>query len=796
MISKTLKTYPMLSRLVLLLLVVAAVIVAIARQYSKTEGNTSLTLSGVPGLQQPVDIRYDERGIPSIQAQSQNDAYFATGFVHASDRLTQLELQRRRVSGQLSAVLGRGHLQSDIWMRTLGLHKKAEEALQHLSKPALDALNAYAAGINHYLSQDVSPSISFDVLGVKPAKWTAADSLAIQKLFALNLGMNFNKELENVLAASVFDSNSDMTAIANLLQSKYDFEQTNRIGGKGVGSNAWVIAGEHTKSGKPILANDPHLSLSIPSIWYAIAQKGGQLDVSGMSFVGLPLVIFGANQHISWGGTNLLADVQDLVIERQHPENANLYFHQGQWLPYQVRKERIEIKADAPASLQKPIKPVTVVVRSTVNGPVISDVQSPLDAPLSLRWTALAEKDTSFEALMKVNLAKDWAGFSTALKLYQAPTLNFLYSDINNNIGYIGAGDIPLRNGFDGQTPIPGWSENSQWQGMIPFDDLPRQFNPKSGYIVNANDKVSAKNGAFISSDWADPARAIRIKQLLDGYISSNKKISVTDVQNMQMDSKDLNGADFVTLLSGLSSANPELQNVLTHINQWNGEMAADSIAPVMYVLWLKNIKTQLLDDELFNAWRGQKPLRSSFLSSYINALSYRQIKDWIIADAGVCDKRQTDKIENCEQITLAALQDSLKQLKKISGDDPDGWRWNQVSKVVVPHMIFAQASVLEDLYNREYQSVGTYDTVNVSGYQFDEYEGFSKSFGATFRQVIAINDDIQVYLMNSTGQSESLLSEHYDDMVEAFGDGRLLQLNPQSKINTKQKAESNNEVF
>ncbi|MCJ8273887.1 MAG: penicillin acylase family protein, partial [Psychrosphaera sp.] len=439
---------------------------------------------------------------------------------------------------------------------------------------------------NYYLSQQLSPSIEFDLMDIQPEPWQPADSLAIQKLFALNLGMNFNKELENVLAQGELKH----SVLARLLDSKYQLEQDNHIGGKGGGSNAWVIAGQHTQSGKPILANDPHLALSIPSIWYAIAQKGGDLNVSGMSFVGLPVVVFGANQHIAWGGTNLLADVQDLVIERQHPENANLYYHQGQWLAYEVTKEVINIRADAPAALQKPIKPVTVTVRRTLNGPVISDVQSPLDAPLSLRWTALDDKDSSFEALLKVNLAQNWTDFKQALSLYHAPTLNFLYADINNNIGYVGAGSIPVRSGYDGQQPVAGWVADKQWQGFIDFDSLPREFNPKSGYIINANNQVTAKNHQFISSDWADPARANRIEQLLLGYINQQTKIDVAAVQKMQMDTKDLNGADFVSLITQLAlvTDDQQMMQVLDAIKHWSGEMDADSIAPVMYVLWLK----------------------------------------------------------------------------------------------------------------------------------------------------------------------------------------------------------------
>ncbi len=378
------------------------------------------------GLAAPVQISRDEHGVPSIVARTDRDAFFAVGYVHAQDRLWQLELQRRLVAGRLSEVFGRGSINQDVWARTLGLQRVAASAWSDLSPGARDSLTAYAEGVNAWLATHHSLPLEFDLLGVTPEPWRATDSLAWNCMFALSLAGNFREEITRSLAAQVLSPEklsvlygrpTDRTLLqagARLEPAKLArlaaFQAAPLPGLRDrarAGSNAWVVAGSRAEHGQALLANDPHLPLQLPSLWYALRLEGDRLDTAGMSLVGLPVVIFGRSRHVAWGGTNMMADQQDLYLERVDPNDAGRYEVSGRFEPFVTRRETIAVRADFPAWLREPLQPITIEVRSTRHGPVISDQFDLFEQPVALHWSLFERPASSYEAFFRVSYAHD-----------------------------------------------------------------------------------------------------------------------------------------------------------------------------------------------------------------------------------------------------------------------------------------------------------------------------------------------------------------------------------------------------
>ncbi|MBI1801573.1 MAG: penicillin acylase family protein, partial [Chloroflexi bacterium] len=515
----------------------------------------TLTVAGISGA---VEIIRDNFGVPHIFAPSRNDALFAQGYVHAQDRLWQMEFNRRVTSGRLSEVLGKPALDNDLLLRTLGFRRVAEQEWNQLDGDAKAALDAYTRGVNAFISThlDNLPA-EFVILGFKPEPWTPLDSVAWGKVMALSLGGNMSRELlrQQAIAKLGADKWNELEpgypkegpfivgdgfatelsqngqtpptdgspavevdpaarASRQALASLFDATRLLALGmndGEAspepvevadpstiFGSNNWVIGGARTTTGKPILANDPHLGIQMPSIWYEVHLKGGGLEVSGVSFPGVPGIVIGHNARIAWGFTNVGPDVQDLYIEKPNPANPKQFEFQGKWEDAQVYREEIKVKG-----AESVIREVLV----TRHGPIVTGVGASAKSPeaLALRWTALEPSQTS-ASILKLNEAQNWEQFRAAMKLFAVPAQNTVYADVDGNIGYQMPGWIPIRSQGDGAMSQPGWTGAYEWKGYIPFDDLPRVFNPPSGYIVTANNAVVPESYKyFISKEWAPP---------------------------------------------------------------------------------------------------------------------------------------------------------------------------------------------------------------------------------------------------------------------------------------------------
>jgi penicillin amidase len=751
-------------------------------------------LISVNGLADDITISRDGSGVVSIKSKHDNEVFFAMGFVHAQDRLWQLELQRRMAQGRLSEVFGQKSVRADAQMRTLGLYRSAQSAWTALSQQAKASLTAYSAGVNAGIKTSDSLPVEFQLFGITPEPWQEIDSLAWSKVFALNLSNNMWSEINQFLtkpyltdaqASELFpgypkdapvtvDNTQIKTvdALVGMLDLKENFQYDLKVGGKFVGSNAWVISGGLTDSGNAIMANDPHLGIQVPSLWYMANLSGDKIKASGMTLVGLPIIIFGRNQNIAWGGTNMMADTQDLYFEQVNSQNAKQYMNNGQWLEFETEKQYIKVRPEFPAILREAVKPVEVLVRKTVRGPVISDVFGLSDQPVTLRWTALDEKDTTYESFFRLNYAKDWSSFRAALSHHVAPTLNFMYSDTEGNIGYLGAGKIPVRIKGKGQTPVIGGASDYQWRGYIPFSELPQSYNPDKGYIISANNKVVGEDYPYhISFDWAPPARAQRIEQLIEYGLKKNKTLSLAYMKEMQRDTVSYGSLELRKLLTSASMITEQQKIAQQYVAQWNGDMAANSQGAAIFYSWARHLRVVLFKDHLsvpFGRFREQDLISSSYLGT-----TYDQIAAALTpGGAQWCDDRSTDQTESCEWAVHQALDLAIKELSKLAGSDMDDWLWGNVHETVYSHQPFSKVNMLKSFFERRIDSGGGPNTINVANARFIESQGYEQNFGAGFRQIISLSkDSVEHFYMNSTGQSGNVFSEFYDDMIEPFRD-------------------------
>src|SRR5688572_27819374 len=484
------------------------------------------------GLRAETEVLRDRHGIPHIYATSLEDAHFALGFVHAQDRLWQMEISRRIGSGRLAEILGPAALEADRFMRTLGLRKVAEANLRHLDDESRRLLDAYAAGVNAFLARDPVLPPEFWLLNVKPELWTPIDSVVWTKVMAWDLGNNWRSELLRLRLSRTLSTERiqeflppypgdaaprlpDLRAFYSSLEKNPAprpafSEKSGSDPDFLLGSNSWVVSGARSASGKPVLANDPHLGLTAPPVWYFAHLHAPGLDVIGGTLPGVPAILVGRNDRIAWGLTNTGADVQDLYLEK-----LDTHFDE--------HEELIKVKGASDERL---------VVRSSRHGPVISDVsRSALEAAprgyaLALAWTALAEDDLTMQAGVKISRARDWEEFLGAARdLHSAPQ-SVSYADVDGNIGFISAGRVPLRkpaNDLHGLAPAPGWDARYDWTGYIPFEQLPQAFNPASGTVVLANHKVvPPKYPHAITYEWQPPYRARRIQELLSAWETTN----------------------------------------------------------------------------------------------------------------------------------------------------------------------------------------------------------------------------------------------------------------------------------
>ena len=665
------------------------------------------------GLHGRVTVRRDERGIPYIEATNDEDLYFAQGYVTATDRLWQMDLLRRTARGELAEILGAGPnnaaLEQDKQHRTLGWAQEVEAELAQASPQTRALLGAYARGVNAYLDSLDPKSMppEFQILQYKPKAWTAADCLLPVKLFAESLsttwrldvmrealsglpadkraallpetspldvlvvGKDTKKQNASVLQQNVTSVSTGL--LAALAQDQEVASQAlERIGLYAEGlaaSNNWVVNGKHTSSGKPLLANDPHLAASAPSIWHLVHLSAPGLRVAGVTAPGLPGVVIGHNDRIAWGFTNVGPDVQDLYIEKFDPANPHRYLTPQGWKDAEVREEEIRVRKGFGSS-EADI--VSFEVTVTRHGPIILEKDAKRYA---LRWTALDPKANNADSTWLVAHARNWKEFTQALRSFSAATQNVVYADVDGHIGYYAAGVIPIRKSGDGSVPYDGSTDGGEWTGWIPFDKLPHLYDPANGIIVTANQRIVGMDYPyFLTHSWAQPYRARRIWDLL----SQKPKLTTDDFRRIQGDVYSIGLASFAhdsakILKPVIPADDQKLKDSVDALEKWDGQMNRESaVAPLaiqMRAAFRTRILTAALGPNLVKVYGWAN------FETTLDRLLSEQRKEWL-----------PQEFSSYGELLRACYGDARQVLTRNLGADESKWKWGEAQKVRFPH--------------------------------------------------------------------------------------------------------------
>jgi penicillin amidase len=761
----------------------------------------------VHGLTAPVTVTRDAEGVPHIAARSEADALFALGYTHAQDRLWQMDFNRRIGQGRLAEVLGAAALDTDRFMRTLGVARTAEAITAKLDAETRAMLDAYAAGVNAYLRSRTGPLPPEFLLtrAEAPAPWRAQDSIGWSLLMALDLSHAWRNELSRLRLSTVLTRDeiddfrppypgtaplavADYVALyrtMGLLSGKPQttasiVSQAEALAalnvahpfgdGEAIGSNNWVLAGPRSESGKPIVANDPHLGLTTPSIWYFARLSAPGLEVFGATFPGTPYVILGRNAHVAWGGTNTGPDVQDFYIERVRPDNPDEYQTPDGYAKFDVRDEIIRVKGEADVKL---------LVRSTRHGPVLSDVlkdaRERLAAPyvLALRWTALEPEDHTLRAIRKINRAKSVAEFVEAARDWTVVQQSLVFADDAGRIGMIAPARIPLRradNDLKGLVPMPGWDAKYDWTGWLAFDDLPRVIDPPSGRIVTANHKiVDAKYPHYLTSEWFLPYRAQRIEQLLDAA----PKHSVDSMRAIQADLTSLAARDFLAALRALEPKPESAASALAleRLWAWDGSMRLDAPEPLLFHAWLRALRERIFADEL-------GALAKDFVLESELTLATLRVLRGEAASRNWCDRvGSTHKVETCAELAGEALDAAVTQLTRDSGRDVLGLRWGDMRRAVLEHRPLSNVSVLRGLFELSVPFPGDSFTVNVGQLSLRSAAPFNTRHAASFRAVFDLAAPQAGGWITTTGQSGHPFADHYGDLLQPWQRVQMLPI-------------------
>ncbi|WP_314174711.1 penicillin acylase family protein [Streptomyces winkii] len=828
------------------------------------------------GLDDPVTVQRDREGIPQVYADSSADLFTAQGYVQAQDRFWEMDVRRHTTSGRLSEMFGPGQVKTDAFLRTLGWRRVAEREYAGLSKETKANLRSYTAGVNAYLKdhKDSAASLEYAALDLstdyKPEKWDPVDSVAWLKAMAWDLRANMSSEIDRALMAgrlsgdqiadlypdypaernkpitggsvgagknfepkgdsaasptsgagaqqAVRNAGSELSSVATRLDKIPAMLGANN---SGIGSNSWVVSGKYTTTGKPLLANDPHLAPQLPSIWYQMGlhcrtvTKSCPYDVSGFTFAGLPGVVIGHNQDVSWGMTNLGADVTDLYLEKFKDGG---YVYDGRRRPYRIREETIKVAGG---------KSRKITVRETNNGPVISDrdrelrnvgEESPVDnaAPdrgdgygVSLRWTALSPSKT-MDAVFKLDRASDFKEFRAAARDFAVPSQNLIYADTKGNIGYQAPGAIPVRGKGDGRYPVPGWDPRYRWKGYVPQKALPWEYNPRRGYIVTANQAVvdEKKYPYLLTEDWEYGTRSQRINDLISSKIADGGKISMGDMQTMQMDNSSEIAKLLVPYLLKINIEDGYVREAQQLLEGWDYTQERDS-APAAYfnAVW-RNLLVLAFGNKLPKELRVKGDcinVRPSDESGPVDDLDgdTRLVRECGMRDAASAQPDGGDRWfevvrklikdedsdwwrtpgnngragdNNRDDLLKHAMKSARWELTSKLGKDIDSWSWGRLHHLMLRNQTIGTEGpgFMQFLLNRgPWDLGGGKDAVNATGW--NAAGGYDVIWVPSMRMVVNLDDFDKSRWINLTGASGHAYNPHYVDQMDKWSEGALL---------------------
>jgi penicillin amidase len=735
------------------------------------------------GLTAPVEILRDPYGIPHIYAQTLEDAHFALGFVHAQDRLWQMEMSRRIAAGRLSEIVGRPGLETDRFMRTLGVRRVAQANLGHYDAQTRSLLDAYAAGVNAFLATRPVLPPEFWITRVQPEPWTPVDSVSWTKMMAWDLSGNWREELLRMRLSKTLPTSriqeflppypgDPAVALPDLRQLYRNLdkplrelaERWGRDADVAVGSNNWVVSGARSESGKPLLANDPHLGLSAPPVWYFAHLHAPGFDVIGATLPGVPGVVLGRNERIAWGFTNTAPDVQDLYIEKIEPSGR--YLAPEGPRAFTVHDETIRVKGAPDEKL---------TVRESRHGPIISDVLQPAQDALprgyvmAFAWTALAPDDLSAQAGFKLARATNWQSFLAAARDFHVPQQNVVYADVDGNIGFIAPGRVPIRkpgNDLKGLAPAPGWDARYDWAGFIPFEELPRAYNPSSGALVTANHKIVPPGYKYpITYGWQPPYRAHRIEQLLD----ARPKHTIASFAGVQADVVSLAARELLPKLLTIEGQSADARRALAALGSWDGTMASDRPEPLILVAWWRELARAVYADELGDAFARNWNTRAVFLGNVLADVD---------GQGRWCDDVRTPRAETCAELLSTSLERALADLKARYGADLSKWRWGDAHQAHHQHRPFSRVKWLAWLFDIRVPTPGGAYTVNVGRSDFDNAAApYENRHAPSLRAIYDLADPERSLFIHSGGQSGNPLSSQYRAFTDAWAHGQYIPM-------------------
>ncbi|KOS63319.1 beta-lactam antibiotic acylase [Lysinibacillus sp. FJAT-14222] len=718
-------------------------------------------------LDQDVTVTRDDKGVPHIFAKTDADLYRAQGYVQAQDRLFQMDLARRQASGRLSEIIGEATIKTDKYFRTFSLRDAAEKSLSTYDAESKQVLEWFTDGVNAFMAQakeNNTLSYEFALLGYDPEEWSVVDSLTIGKYMAYDLGGNWNTLAFRHWALQNFDEEKAKELFIKYPENASSILAANKENPVEVagnfnaellpnefnGSNNWVVSGSKTKNGTPILADDPHLGLSTPSIWYQMHLQSPEQNVSGVIFAGIPGIILGHSDEIAWGVTNVGPDVQDLYIEIPNPDDPTQFRYDGKWEQAEVRDEAIKVKDGETVDFE-------VVV--TRHGPIMTDLAfkgTEPTAQFSMQWTAL-QPTTELRAVLGFNKAKTWNDFEKALEDFKAPAQNFVFASKDGTIAYKANGQIPIRKQGDGQLPVPGDSSDYGWEGFIPWNELPTVVNPKEGFIATANNEVIGEEYPYhITDSWAQPYRFERIKEVLE----ANDSLTVEDMMNLQMDQHNLYAREFLPdLLNSIKAQDHDgkYEDVIKLLEDWNMVDAKDSGAPLVFHTLMQKLQEVLFKDQMpedmYNLMSGKFNITDQLLrTAYAGDKSI-----WIEEQGGV------------DVTVYKALKLTVAQIENQFGKSASKWQWGDFHQLTFDHTLGNASPILAAYFNAKKVPIGG---SKVTVQAADNDLAGNVDHGASWRFVADVGDLSSAYHIVGPGQSGHVKSDWYQDQVIDWANG------------------------
>lgn len=756
----------------LLLVVLALIIGAFVLHNIKTAALPDYTKNlELPELSNEVKVYRDSYAIPHIYATNESDLYYAVGYTMAQDRMWQMDLLRRVTQGRLSEILGKDQANTDLLMRALRIQEKSEKILAGLNPEIVSSLEAFSKGVNWYIKTHPLPP-EFKLLQYQPDEWEPVHSINLIGYMAWDLSMGWKTEYflhqlraevsDEKIAALIPDLTKHKTAVYpefGDIKTSTDntlLSATQKLKDLGIeifnGSNNWAVSGEKSKTGLPLLANDMHLGLFSPGIWYQMQMcVEGKVNVTGVVLPGQPFVIAGHNQKIAWGMTNVMVDDLDFYAEKLN-EDSTKYWFDGAWKNLNVKKEIINTKEG---------QPIEKTLRFTHRGPIVNRFKNEKEIPLSIRWLG-NEQSNEIRTVYLLNRAKNWNDFRDAVRTFRSVSQNIVYADVDGNIGLQCSAGVPIRIG-SGIQIYPGDSSKYDWKGMVPFEELPFEFNPERGYVSSANNKTVAEDYPYYVSHWfATPSRIDRIREMLE----EKEKLGIDDFKAMQADFKSKTAEKmtpiFVAALQIETNWSVTEKDALKKLTEWNYELnkesEAASIFEILYRETMMNLVKDDLSPELFKGIQGQKMLLQNLL---INILDDKN-SAWI-------DRLNTAKKESFEDIIVLSFKNTVDELVNKLGEDVEQWDWGKIHSFTIRHPL-GVVPILDNVLklNRgPFEMPGSYHTVCPYSYSFNNL--YKANHGASHRHIYDTSNWNNSETVIPTGTSGIPSSDFYLDQTQMY---------------------------